>query len=416
EADAQVSGTPETGDKKLPKSQDKLDEANTKSTEKTDGTSSSGAGVAASIAFNWITSDNTASIADGLHVISGGATSVIAESEVDITTKAIGAALSFDSKAGVGAAVAMNVGDVSNKALIGSTARIAADGISVKAQTPVDRSNDFTVWGLAIGGGKDYGVAGSVGINAVSMTTEASVGTGAHLTSQGDIDVMATNAIAYQNIAGGGGVGKTAGVGVAVAVNIITQDTDAFIGSDVQADAKETITVKADSSIAPLKLSVSGSATPEPEISSVAAGGGVSSDSGGKVAVGGSAIVDVIIQNTHAYIADGSKINVTSGFIPGVNQSVAIEATSATRIVNGAGGLAISCGNTGVGVGLDVGIIEKETTAYIGSSTIVKADDDVSITATSTEDILSLAASAGVSKENGIGGALTVFVLTSATR
>ena len=152
------------------------------------------------------------------------------------------------------------------------------------------------------------------------------------------------------------------------------------------------------------------------DVSSVAAGGGVSTDSTSKAAVGGSAIVDVIIQNTHAYIGDGVQINNTTGFTPGANQSVNIQANSATRIVNGAGGLAISCGNTGVGIGLAVGVVIKDTKAYIGSGVTVNADKNVAINATSTEDLLTLAASAGVSKETGVGGALAVLVLTSTTR
>ena len=137
-------------------------------------------------------------------------------------------------------------------------AHVTADGIAVKAETPAGRSNDFTVWGLAIGGGKDYGVAGSAGINAIFTASEASVGAGAVLTSYDGIDVKATNAIAYQNIAGGGGVGKSAGVGVAVAVNIITQSADAFFASTVKADAREAITITADTSVVPLRLSIPG--------------------------------------------------------------------------------------------------------------------------------------------------------------
>jgi hypothetical protein len=423
QADGATGGT-----KTLPKAQDNLDTANTSSSAKTadgtgqNGTGSASVGVAAAIGVNWVTSDTTASIADNVHVSAGGRLDVLAESETDLATMVVGASISTDSenqdnKTNVGAAVGLNVADVSNRALVGADAVLEADGITVKAVTPPGRTNDARVWALAIGGGKSAnGVAGSAGINALVMDTEASVGEGAQLTSLGGIAIKADNAMAYQNIAGGGGVGKKAGVGIAVAANVIVQNTDAFLGVDTHADAKEMLSVDAASSIAPLKLDIPGLGSVSPEISSIAAGGGVSTDSEAKAAVGGSAIVDVFVQNTHASIGEGAQINATTGFTPGANQGVSIEATSTTRIVNGAGGIAVAFGGTGVGIGLDVGVIVKDTSASIGSSAKVIADQDVIVQATSSEDLLSLAMSAGVSKQNGIAGALAVSVLTAGTR
>ena len=65
-------------------------------------------------------SETDASVADGIVITAGGALGVIAESETDMTTKAIGAAINMDSKVGVGAAVAMNVAVLNNKATVGS--------------------------------------------------------------------------------------------------------------------------------------------------------------------------------------------------------------------------------------------------------------------------------------------------------
>ncbi|MFA5028798.1 MAG: hypothetical protein WC713_13085, partial [Candidatus Methylomirabilota bacterium] len=416
------------GGKTLPKGQDSLDKANSNATNKTSGadgtggTGSASVGVAAGIGVNWVTADTTASIADGVHVVAGGALGVLAESETDLVTLAVGASISTDSenednKTNVGAAVGLNVADVSNRALIGSNAAVEADGISVMAVTPTGETNDSTVWALAIGGGKSgNGAAGSAGINVLIMDTEASVGQGAYLTSQDGIDIEAGNAIAYQNIAGGAGVGKKAGVGIGVVANIITQNTDAFIGRDVHADAKETLSVEADSSIVPLRLNIPLLEEVSPEISSIAAGGGVSTSSEGKAAVGGSAVVDVFIQKTHAYIGEGAQINATSGFTPGANQGVVIDATSTTRIVNGAGGLAVAMGGKGVGIALDVGVIVKETEATIGPSATVYADKTVTVNASSAEDITSVAVSAGISVDDGIAGSIAVFVLTGETR
>ncbi|MBV1719790.1 MAG: hypothetical protein KMY51_07260 [Desulfomicrobium sp.] len=423
QADGATGGT-----KTLPKAQDNVDTANTNATSKTgdangqNGSGSASVGVAAAIGVNWVTSDTTASIADGLHVSAGGALGILAESETDLATMVVGASISTDSenqdnKTNVGAAVGLNVADVSNRALIGAGATVEANGITVKAVTPTGKTNDARVWALAIGGGKSAnGVAGSAGINVLVMDTEASVGEDAHLTSSGGIAIEADNAMGYQNIAGGGGVGKKAGVGIAVAANIIVQNTDAFLGVDSHADAQGMLSVDATSSITPLKLDIPGLPSVSPEISSIAAGGGVSTDSEAKAAVGGSAIVDVLVQNTHASIGEGAQINATTGFAPGANQGVSVDASSTTRIVNGAGGIAVAFGGTGVGIGLDVGVIVKDTSASIGPSAKVIADKDVIVQAKSTEDLMSLAMSAGVSKDNGIAGALAVSVLTAGTR
>ncbi|MCK9231126.1 MAG: hypothetical protein M0P18_10660, partial [Syntrophales bacterium] len=420
EAQAQADGA--TGGKKtLPKTQDNLDTANDKATSNTagndgEGTGSAGVGVAAGIGVNWVVSENTASIADDVQVTAGGAVGVNAENETDLSTKVLGAAISFDNDTSVGAAVALNVADVTNRASIGAGADVEADGITVRAVTPTGQANTFTTWALAVGGGKDYGVAGSAGVNVVIMDTEASIGQGVRLTSRGDIDVEARNTISYQNLAGGGGVGKKAGVGIAVAANILTLNTDAVIGDSVHADAKSLFSVRAHSSITPLGLDIPGLAEVSPEISSIAAGGGVSTGGESTAAVGGSAIVDVIIQNTHAVIGDNARINVTDDFAPGADQSIRIDASGITRIVNGAGGLAVAAGGTGVGIGLNVGVIVKDTRASIGHSAVVQAGKDVTIKADSEEDIASAALSAGISKENGVAGALAVFVLTGTTQ
>ena len=358
------------------------------------GTGSASVGVAAGIGVNWVTSDTTASIADGVHVIAGGTLEVLAESETDLATLVVGASISTDSKnednkTNVGAAVGLNVADVSNRALIGSNAVVEADGISVKAVTPTGETNDARVWALAIGGGKSAnGVAGSAGINVLIMDTEASVGQGAHLTSQDGIAIEAGNTIAYQNIAGGGGVGKKAGVGIAVAANIIVQNTDAFIGSNAHADAKEMLSIGADSAITPLKLNIPGLESVSPEISSIAAGGGVSTSSEAKVAIGGSAIVDVFVQNTHAYHrgrrTDQRHSRLHPRRQPGRQHRSVQHDEDRERRRRHRGRLRRHGRGDRAGCGRDREGYARPT---IGPSATVHADKDVTIQATSSEDI-----------------------------
>jgi len=68
----------------------------------------------------------------------------------------------------------------------------------------------------------------------------------------------------------------------------------------------------------------------------------------------------------------------------------------------------------GVGAGLDLNIINKDTRAYIGSGAQVDAYN-IQIQAVSSEDILAIAGNAGVGSDAGIAGSAAVDVIDTAT-
>jgi hypothetical protein len=169
----------------------------------------------------------------------------------------------------------------------------------------------MNVWGLAASGGtsSDTSVAGSVGINVIILTNEAKVGQDATLRSDpGGITMDATAPVGMQNLAISGALGDTA-VGVAVAVNIFDVTTTAHIDSGATLNATGNISVTADASLDPMDvfdddIPVLGNIT----VSSIAVGGAVSTDSNG-IAVGGSALVDILTLTTQAWIGDDASIN-----------------------------------------------------------------------------------------------------------
>src|SRR5690606_18090835 len=123
-----------------------------------------------------------------------------------------------------------------------------------------------------------------------------------------------------------------------------------------------TISLDADSSLDPMELfeddiPLIGNV----EITSLDLGGAVSGDSGG-VAVGGSAVVDVLTFTTTARIGDGAQIN-QDGLTPGADQSLSITASDTTKLAGGAGGLGGTLGNAGVGIGIAVHVVTKDTRA-----------------------------------------------------
>ncbi|MCK7519088.1 MAG: hypothetical protein MZV64_15855 [Ignavibacteriales bacterium] len=96
--------------------------------------------------------------------------------------------------------------------------------------------------------------------------------------------------------------------------------------------------------------------------------------------MGGSSSVEVVFMDTHASI--GADATIVAG------QNVMVEAKDRLEIMSAAGGLAISGGGSGVGIGLDVGVIDRSTTAWIGSGADVTATGgDLAVKADSLDDI-----------------------------
>jgi hypothetical protein len=363
-------------------------------------------GVAAAVGVNAPTSDASASIGGGVTVTAGGAVTVSSTDQSSARAQATGKSLINNNS--IGAAVGVNAATVDNEASIGPSAKVSGSSITVQATLPSGSDYDFRTRALAASGGKDVGAAGSVGVNVLNITSQASVGAGSTLTATtGSIAVTARDDTRLQNVAGGAALSLgNVGVGVSAAVNVITNSTKAFLGADTRADAPGAITVEADASFAP----VTGDLPTDPL--NLAAAGALSKG----VSVAGSAAVNVLSDTTLAYIRPGARINtVTSG---GSGQNVSVSATDDTTIRDKAGGFAAGLSNLAFGLGLDVNIItQKDTEAYIGSSAAdpsnVRAGGNISVQANTKEDISSLAAQVGASQSLGLAGAVVVNVLGS---
>ncbi|MCK4626865.1 MAG: hypothetical protein KAV00_16255, partial [Phycisphaerae bacterium] len=253
EADHQVNTNQHTDGQTLPSAQSNADSANNTSNSNS-STGSSSVGVAAAVSVNVVTVDNTASIQDGVDVFAGAAVSVSAEAEVDATAKALGSAVELSESDNIGAAVGLNVANVTNTAFVGVGSIVEGDGITIEAVTIDNETNEFIVWGVAAAGGTgDVGVAGSVGINVVNVTTEASARSGSDLESTGGLTVAAENDMAIQTLAAGGGFSTGTAVGAAVSIGIVDSSTMAFIAGD--ADAAGAMSVTAETDLAPITFS-----------------------------------------------------------------------------------------------------------------------------------------------------------------
>ena len=375
------------------------------------GVGAKGVGVAAAIALNVLTPSTTAWIADDVHLDVGGAIKVSAGNETDAYAEATGSATDLIVSVNVGAAVGVNVVTIENQAWIGENAVVEAGGITVEAVTPEGKTSDFAARGYGAGGGQDFGIAGSVGINVIVNSTQASVKPYADIFSTAGVHLDANTAFALQNFVGTIGGGQSVAVGAAIAVNTVVNTTEALIGSNADLYAKEALLVSAESSLVP----VDGDVPWDPM--NVAVSGAVSPLIG-YAGVGCSAAINVFALNTHAYIGQGARINQpnTPEEVPGADQSIAVRAVDRTAIRDIAGGLGIATGAAGVGVGLDVDIVTKNTLAFIAQSTVVQADKDISIEAVSEEDINSISASFGLAGVAGVAASVSVQVVTTGTK
>jgi len=329
-------------------------------------------------------------------------TGVEIDSRADIQAIAFAGAAAGAKKAGVGVSLTNITNLDKTRAYVGKGATVnslgADAGVKVNAEATQTLLNIGVSGGLATGG---TGVSGVLGLVVSKNDTGASIGDGATLASEGDLAVTAVNNTDAVMIAGGVAVGKSAGVGGTVAVNVNLNTTTAKIGKDATTDAAKKTTVGADAD--------------ESSVAVVVAGAG-----GGKAGVAGAFSFNVIKTDTQAFIDEGAWVNKNVGHDVNSVDSVVVTAEDDTVAVGITGGGAVG-GDAGVGAALDTAVIIKTVKAYIaddtdatdGRSVDVNATKEVSINADSSEVITSLAAGFAGGGKAGVGGAVSIGVVTN---
>ncbi|WP_374319346.1 leukotoxin LktA family filamentous adhesin [Aquabacterium sp.] len=316
----------------------------------------------------------------------------------DINVIAFSGAVAGAKKAGVG----VSNSDIGNfdqvKASIGSGSVVNADGADAGVKVAASSTQDMTnvsVSGAAATEGT--GVAGVLGVIASANLVSAEVGDDASITAQGDAEVQATNDTTTVMVAGGVAGGKEVGVGAAIAVNALWNQTLAKVGSGASIDAKQATVVSAVGS--------------ETAATAVVAGAG-----GGKVGVAGALSINAMFTDTEATISEGAKVNTDSAY-DSDEQTVAVTANDDTVIVGVAGGGA-GGGKVGVGAAADTAVLIKTVKATIddgvaADGTEVDAIKSVRVAATSTENIVSVTAGFAGGGSVGVGGAVSLGIVAN---
>jgi hypothetical protein len=393
-----LSGQNDSGNS--PSLQDNEDKANSQTQASANSKSKDSTGVAAAIGVNVELVRIGAYVAPGLTVSGGGLVQIGTTSEVSGSAEARGVALTLQQgdSTTVSAAVAVNVPIVDDHVLVGAGATIHGQGIAIRAEQAPGTTDDFTARALSGAGGTGDAGAGAAGLIVAKVNTTAIVDPNATLNSTADLDVSASNLMRIQNVVGSVALADGTGVGLGITLNLVFDHTTvAMIGQGATVDALGALTVSATASLTP----ISGSGIPG-DPSGMAVGAAGSTDT----TVGGSIIVDVISETTHAEIGPNSLVN--TQFAGGPVQSVAVTADDTVKLSDWAGGIDIS-GATGVGAGLVVTVLTTDVQAIIDHDGTVNAGGDVIVAATSRQEDFALGITASIADNSAVS--LTAVVL-----
>ena len=247
--------------------------------------------------------------------------------------------------AGVGAAVAVNVVGNTTTASIGDAEVDAAGGLTVLARASLQPltldlpvlDDDPKVTAVALGGAVSQGgaaVAGSFVVNVFTDNTSATIADDAQINQRPGlvapgtdqhVTVRAEDDMQVFDLAGAlAGSLDSAGIGAAVDVQVLTQNTTASIGSSARVDANGSVTVNARAT---------------QDQFAVAANVGFSNSS---VTVGGAVSVLVDNNTTRAFIGAGAVV--------AADGNVFVEASQDTIVEAIAGNAGVSTSSAAVGV------------------------------------------------------------------
>ena len=124
----------------------------------------------------------------------------------------------------------------------------------------------------------------------------------------------------------------------------------------------------------------------------MAVAGAVSS---GNAGIAGAAVISDYTMVTQAMIAPGSQINKDAAIVGSASQSLTMRADDITTLTSFAGSIGAAFGSAGIGAGLDLGLVDKDTRASIGVGANVAAKGSISVASVNTDSYGSLSTNAG---------------------
>ena len=344
---------------------------------------------------NWIHTTTDAYISNA-NDMKTGALSVLAKNGSNATL-GVGSAAVGGNSAGASIAVMVNQSEV-NASLTGDKEKnhtIAADGITVKADNAYngaasDTESDKTAKTVAVGfagGTSQFAGSGSVTVNVIEQTTDATIGKGKYDAGKKDVHVEAKNAAKLFGLAGGASLSAGSGIGAAVDVQTYKGHTYAGLSDGASLTKASSVDVNAES------------AEYMTSIAATLAGGA------GSFAGAGAAGAHSIATDTKAYIGQQSEVTDAG--------DVSVTAKDETKLTTTAGSGAVS-GNTGVGLTAAVEVVDKKVGASVGDGANVTGDT-LTVKADNTSESVTAAAGLGAGGTVGLAGAASETFVTHTT-
>lgn len=377
--------------------------------------------------------ENTTKATVGKAMISS-ASDIVVRAEDDTKDINIGGAIAVSGQAGIGATIAYNhidrsteaalLGTVSSAKDVSITAKntgasigvmvnqsavsasltgdeakektITADGITVKADNAYngDASESDqtaeTAKTVAVGfagGTSQFAGSGSVTVNVINQTTDATIGKGKYDAGQKAAQVAATSTAKLFCLAGGVSLSAGSGLGAAVDVQTYKGHTYAGLADGASLTNASSAHVNAESAEHMTSIAATG------------AGGA------GSFAGAGAAGAHSIATDTKAYI--GQQSEVTEAGV------VSVTAKDETKLNTVAGSGAAS-GNTGVGLTAAVEVVDKKVSASVGDGANVTGDT-LTVKADNTSSSVTAAAGLGAAGTAGLAGAASETFVTHTT-
>lgn len=331
---------------------------------------------------NYIHTDTDAHISNK-NEMNTGALSVLAKNGSNATI-GVGSAAIGGNTAGASIGVMVNQSAVSASLTGDETKKktITADGITVKADNAYngDASESETAKTVAVGfagGTSQFAGSGSVTVNVIDQTTDATVGKGVYDAGKKAVKVEATSAAKLFGLAGGVSLSAGSGVGAAVDVQTYNGHTYAGIADGASLKNASSVTVNAESA---------------EHMTSIAAAGAVGT---GSFAGAGAAGAHSIATDTKAYIGEQSEVTDAD--------DISVTAKDETKLNTVAGSSAVS-GNTGVGLTAAVEVVNKKASAIVGDDAKVTGSS-LTVKAENTSSSVTSAAGLGVGATAGLAGA-----------
>lgn len=341
---------------------------------------------------NWIHTTTDAHISNA-NDMKTGALSVLAKNGSNATI-GVGSAAIGGNSAGASIGVMVNQSAVS-ASLTGDEAKektITADGITVKADNAYNgdaSESDQTAKTVAVGfagGTSQFAGSGSVTVNVINQTTDATIGKGKYDAGQKAAQVAATSTAKLFGLAGGVSLSAGSGLGAAVDVQTYKGHTYAGLADGASLTNASSAHVNAESAEHMTSIAATG------------AGGA------GSFAGAGAAGAHSIATDTKAYI--GQQSEVTEAGV------VSVTAKDETKLNTVAGSGAAS-GNTGVGLTAAVEVVDKKVSASVGDGANVTGDT-LTVKADNTSSVTA-AAGLGAAGTAGLAGAASETFVTHTT-